>query len=54
MSFLLDESADSRLEAYFAEREHVVLKLVRDFQGGLPDIEVLRIARNENCSLNSS
>ena len=51
MRFLLDESADSRLEAYVAEREHVVLRLVRDFQGGLPDIEVLRIARQENCIL---
>jgi predicted nuclease of predicted toxin-antitoxin system len=51
MRFLLDESADSRLEAFLTGRDHVVLTLVRDYQPGLPDREVLRIAQQEACIL---
>jgi predicted nuclease of predicted toxin-antitoxin system len=47
LRFLLDESADIRLKARLAALGHDVTSIVLDYGAGLPDPEVLAIARHE-------
>ncbi len=47
MRFLLDQSADARLVAWLTERGHDAVRIGRDHPPGLPDEEVLAIAKRE-------
>ena len=47
MKFLLDESAEFRIAAFLTNQGHDVKTIVRDYTPGLPDSEVLAIARHE-------
>jgi predicted nuclease of predicted toxin-antitoxin system len=47
MRFLLDQSADFRLIPYLRERGHDVAAISRNYPPGLPDEDVLTIAREE-------
>jgi predicted nuclease of predicted toxin-antitoxin system len=47
MKFLLDQSADFRLIPYLRERNHNVIAISREYPHGLPDDDVLAIARDE-------
>ena len=45
MRFLLDQSVDARLVAYLIALGHDALRVGRDYPSGLPDDQVLAIAR---------
>ena len=47
MKFLLDQSADFRLISHLRERGHDVQAISRNYPPGLPDEDVLTIAREE-------
>src|SRR5947208_3826185 len=47
MKFLLDQSADFRLIPHLRERGHDVTVISRNYPPGLPDEDVLTIARQE-------
>lgn len=47
MKFLLDESAEFRIAAFLTNQGHDVKTIVREYTPGLPDSEVLAIARHE-------
>ena len=47
MKFLLDQSADFRLMPHLRERGHDVTAISRNYPPGLPDEDVLTIARKE-------
>jgi predicted nuclease of predicted toxin-antitoxin system len=47
MKFLLDQSADFRLIPYLSELKHDVVAISRNYPHGLPDDDVLAIAREE-------
>jgi predicted nuclease of predicted toxin-antitoxin system len=47
MRFLFDQSADFRLIAHLRERGHDVQVISRNYPHGLPDEDVLKIAREE-------
>ncbi len=47
MSFLLDQSTDARLVAWLTARGHDAVRIGRDYPPGLPDAEVLAIAKRE-------
>ena len=47
MKFLLDQSADFRLIPYLRDLGHDVTALSRNYPPGLPDEDVLTIAREE-------
>ena len=47
MKFLLDQSADFRLIPHLRERGHDVTAISRHYPPGLPDEDVLTIAREE-------
>ena len=47
MKFLLDQSADFRLMPHLRARGHDVTALSRNYPPGLPDEDVLTIAREE-------
>ena len=47
MKFLLDQSADFRLIPYLRKQKHDVIAISRDYPPGLPDEDVLTIARDE-------
>jgi predicted nuclease of predicted toxin-antitoxin system len=47
MKFLLDQSADFRLIPHLRELGHDVHVISRDYPSGLPDEDVLEIAREE-------
>jgi predicted nuclease of predicted toxin-antitoxin system len=47
MKFLFDQSADFRLIAHLRERGHNVVAISRNYPPGLPDADVLAIARAE-------
>jgi len=47
MRFLLDQSADARLIAWLTERGHDAVRIGRDHPPGLPDEQVLAIARRD-------
>ena len=47
MKFLLDQSADFRLIPYLRKQQHDVIAISRDYPPGLPDEDVLTIAREE-------
>jgi predicted nuclease of predicted toxin-antitoxin system len=47
MKFLLDQSADFRLIPYLRRLEHAVHAISRQYPPGLPDEDVLAIAREE-------
>ncbi|MGH2458158.1 MAG: DUF5615 family PIN-like protein [Chloroflexota bacterium] len=47
MRFLLDESAEFRLAAFLQELGHDVTAIAHDYPAGLPDAEVLALARAE-------
>jgi predicted nuclease of predicted toxin-antitoxin system len=47
MKFLIDESADVRLESYLRERGHDVRTVARDYVQALKDSEILRIAASK-------
>jgi predicted nuclease of predicted toxin-antitoxin system len=48
MKFLLDESADFPLAGHLAGLGQDVTSIIRDYQRGIPDEEVLAIARREH------
>jgi len=47
MKFLLDESAEFRLAAFLQQHGHYVKAIAHDYPSGLPDRQVLAIAKNE-------
>ena len=47
MKFLLDQSADFRLIPYLRELGHDVTAISRNYPPGLPDEDVLTVAREE-------
>lgn len=47
MRFLIDESADARLASYPTAQGHDATLVARDHRPGLPDAQVLAIARAE-------
>ena len=47
MKFLLDERAEARIAAFLNHRGHDATRIARDYPAGLPDEQVLEIARNE-------
>jgi predicted nuclease of predicted toxin-antitoxin system len=47
MKFLLDQSADFRLIPHLRKREYDVTAISRNYPPGLPDEDVLTIAREE-------
>lgn len=47
MNFLLDQSADARLAPWLTAQGHDAVRIGRDYPHGLPDEEVLAIARRE-------
>jgi predicted nuclease of predicted toxin-antitoxin system len=47
MNFLLDQSTDARLVAWLTEGGHNAQRIGRDYPPGLPDEEVLAIAKRE-------
>ena len=47
MKFLLDQSADFRLIPHLRKREYDVTAISRNYPPGLPDEDVLAIARQE-------
>lgn len=47
MSFLLDESADARLQPYLRAHGYDASRIAREHPAGLPDHEVLAIAVTE-------
>ena len=47
MRFLLDESADARLVVHLQASDHDAVRLVTNYPAGLPDSDVLAIARAE-------
>ncbi|MGE0229253.1 MAG: DUF5615 family PIN-like protein [Dehalococcoidia bacterium] len=47
MRFLLDESVDARLQAHLQHDGHEVTSIRLDHRPGMPDDEVLRVAREE-------
>ena len=47
MNFLLDESAEFRLAALLQQHGHYVKAIAHDYPSGLPDRQVLAIAKNE-------
>lgn len=47
MRFLLDESVDARLQAYLQRDGHDVTSVRLDHRPGMPDHEVLAVAREE-------
>jgi predicted nuclease of predicted toxin-antitoxin system len=47
MKFLLDQSADFRLIPHLRQRGHDVQVISRQYPPGLPDADVLAIAREE-------
>src|SRR5438128_1671619 len=47
MRFVIDESADARLAAHLTRLGHDVTLIARNYRPGLPDQEVLAIARRE-------
>ena len=47
MNFLLDQSTDARLVSWLTQRGHNALRIGRDYPHGLPDDDVLAIARKE-------
>ena len=51
MKFLLDQSADARLVPYFRSRGHDAVRVGRDYPPGLPDEEVLALARTQSRTL---
>lgn len=48
MKFLLDQSSDARLVSHLLSLGHDVIRVGKDHPPGLPDIEVLRIAQEED------
>src|SRR5712692_10257458 len=51
MKFLFDQSADFRLMPHLRELGHDVQAISRNYPHGLPDEDVLAIAREEECIL---
>lgn len=51
MRFLFDQSADIRLIPHLLSLDHDVRAISREYPAGLPDEEVLAIARSEQCIL---
>lgn len=47
MRFLLDESVDARLQGYLQRDGHDVTSIRLDHRPGMPDREVLAVARDE-------
>jgi predicted nuclease of predicted toxin-antitoxin system len=47
MSFLLDQSTDARLIAHLTEQGHDATRIAKGYPHGLPDTQVLTIARAE-------
>ena len=47
MRFLLGQSADARLIAHLTEQGHGATRVAKDYPHGLPDTQVLAIARAE-------
>lgn len=47
MKFLLDENVDIRLATYLREKTHDVHTVIQDYRHGLPDRDLLDIARRE-------
>ncbi len=47
MNFLLDQSTDARLVTWLTARGHDAVRIGRDYPHGLPDAEVLAIAKRE-------
>jgi len=47
VKFLLDQSTDARLMSVFARLNHDITRIGTHYPSGLPDDEVLRIARTE-------
>jgi predicted nuclease of predicted toxin-antitoxin system len=47
MNFLLDQSTDARLLAWLADRGHDAARIGGEYPHGLPDEEVLAIAKRE-------
>ncbi len=47
MKFLLDQSAEARIAAFLASQGHDATRVGRDHPAGIPDEQVLAIARAE-------
>ena len=47
MRFLLDQSAEARIAAFLAAHGHDATRVGRDYPPGIPDEQVLAIARRE-------
>jgi predicted nuclease of predicted toxin-antitoxin system len=47
MRFLLDQNAEARIATFLKEQGHDVTRIGQDYPKGLPDDEVLAIARRE-------
>ncbi len=47
MRFLLDQSAEARIAAFLTRLGHDATRVGRDYPAGLPDEQVLAIARRE-------
>jgi hypothetical protein len=47
MRFLLEESAEARIAELLSVRGHDATRIGRDYPAGLPDGEVLALARRE-------
>ena len=47
MRFLLDQNVEARIAAFLAEHGHDATRIGREYPAGLPDEQVLAIARRE-------
>ena len=47
MRFLLDQRAEGRIATFLADHGHDATRIARDYPAGLPDEQVLDIARRE-------